>query len=67
MALTTQNTQQLTRKKVMAKNSTHYLPNGKVYTGPMHKTGAVLMTGKTHTAQSKKLSHTPPKTKGDKK
>lgn len=47
----------------MSKNATHYLPDGKVYIGPTHKTGSVLMTGKMHTAQSKKLSHTPPKAK----
>jgi hypothetical protein len=47
----------------MAKNQTHYLPSGKVYTGPTHKTAGVLMTGATHTAQSKKLTHTPPKAK----
>jgi hypothetical protein len=47
----------------MSKSATHYLPNGKVYTGPTHKSGTVLMTGKTHTAKSQNLSHTPPKTK----
>lgn len=51
----------------MAKGVAHYLPNGKVYAGPTHKAGSVLMTGATHTAQSKKLSHTPPKAKGAKK
>lgn len=47
----------------MGKNQTHYLPDGKVYKGPTHKVGATLMTGTTHTAQSKKLTHTPPKAK----
>ena len=47
----------------MSKGATHYLPSGKVYTGPTHKTGKNLMTGKTHTALSKKLTHTPPKAK----
>ena len=42
----------------MSKNQTHYLPNGKVYEGPTHKTGAVLMTGAKHTASSKVLTHT---------
>jgi len=51
----------------MSKTAKHYLPNGKVYTGPMHKAGTVLMTGASHTAQSKTLSHTPPKAKGSKK
>ena len=45
----------------MAKNKTHYLPNGKVYTGKTHKTGKTLMTGAKHTLTSKVLSHTPPK------
>ena len=51
----------------MAKTSKHYLPSGKLYTGPTHKAGSVLMTGAKHTAQSKRLSHTAPKTKGAKK
>lgn len=42
----------------MSKSKTHYLPNGKVYTGPTHKTGSTLMTGAKHTASSKKLTHT---------
>jgi len=46
----------------MSKNATHYLPDGKVYKGKLHKTGNVLMTGAKHTATSKVLSHTPPKT-----
>lgn len=45
----------------MSKTKTHYLPNGKVYTGPTHKTGSVLMTGSAHTASSQVLSHFPPK------
>jgi hypothetical protein len=45
----------------MAKNQTHYLPSGKVYTGKTHKSGSVLMTGAKHTPASKVLSHTPPK------
>lgn len=45
----------------MAKNQTHYLPSGKVYTGPTHKTGKTLMTGAKHSAASKVLTHTPPK------
>lgn len=47
----------------MSKNQTHYLPSGKVYTGPTHKTGSKLMTGAKHTAKSQFLSHTPPKKK----
>lgn len=47
----------------MTKTKTHYLPNGKPYTGPMHKVGSTLMTGAKHTAQSKNLTHTPPKKK----
>ena len=45
----------------MSKSSTHYLPNGKAYTGAVHKIGKTVMTGAKHTASSKKLSHTPPK------
>lgn len=41
----------------MSKSATHYLPNGKPYTGPVHKEGGVLMTGAKHTAQSKTLTH----------
>lgn len=47
----------------MSKNSTHYLPDGKVYAGPIHKSGGVPMTGAKHTPASKVLSHTPPKKK----
>jgi hypothetical protein len=43
----------------MSKNQTHYLPNGKVYEGPTHKSGDVLMTGAKHTATSRVLSHMP--------
>lgn len=45
----------------MSKMQTHYLPNGKVYTGATHKAGSVLMTGAKHTATSQKLTHTQPK------
>lgn len=45
----------------MSKLATHYLPDGKVYKGPIHKAGSVLMTGEKHTATSRKLTHTPPK------
>jgi hypothetical protein len=45
----------------MSKNAPHYLPNGKVYTGPVHREGGTLMTGAKHTAQSKTLLHSPPK------
>jgi hypothetical protein len=47
----------------MSKTKTHYLPNGKPYTGATHKVGATLMTGAKHTAQSKNLTHTLPKKK----
>ena len=46
---------------MMAKNQTHYLPNGKVYKGKTHKSGKTLMTGEKHTPNSKVLTHTPPK------
>ena len=42
----------------MAKGKTHYLPNGKVYTGSTHKTDGKLMSGAKHTTTSKLLSHT---------
>jgi hypothetical protein len=42
----------------MAKNKTHYLKSGVVYTGPTHKTKGNLMTGAKHTKNSKMLSHT---------
>jgi hypothetical protein len=45
----------------MSKMQTHYLPNGKVYTGATHKSGNVLMTGAKHTAASQVLTHTAPK------
>jgi hypothetical protein len=45
----------------MSKAAAHYLPDGKVYKGPIHKEGGVLMTGVKHTAKSRNLTHTPPK------
>lgn len=45
----------------MSKTSTHYLANGKVYTGAIHTTNGKPMTGATHTASSKPLTHTKPK------
>lgn len=42
----------------MSAAKTHYLPNGKVYTGSTHKAGGVLMTGAKHTNESVTLSHT---------
>jgi len=45
----------------VSKSATHYLPSGKAYSGPVHKAGGTLMTGAKHTAQSKNLTHTPPK------
>jgi hypothetical protein len=45
----------------MSKTATHYLPNGKIYKGLIHKEGSMLMTGAKHTATSKNLTHTPPK------
>jgi hypothetical protein len=47
----------------MGASQKHYLPNGKEYKGPTHKAGSMLMTGAKHTAESKKLTHTPPKPK----
>lgn len=45
----------------MSKTATHYLPDGKVYKGQVHKVGSKLMTGAKHTPASKNLTHTPPK------
>jgi hypothetical protein len=45
----------------MSKTSKYYLKSGKLYTGPIHKTGGKPMTGATHTAASKPLTHTKPK------
>ena len=45
----------------MSKNAKHYLPDGKLYKGKVHKEGGVLMTGEKHTAKSRNLTHTPPK------
>jgi hypothetical protein len=50
----------------MSKSQTHYLPDGKVYTGATHKAGKTLMTGEKHTKTSKVLKHTKPKQKGAK-
>lgn len=47
----------------MSKSAKHYLPSGKEYTGPTHKMGGELHTGKVHTSKSKKLSHKKPKAK----
>jgi hypothetical protein len=46
---------------IVTKKTKHYLPDGKVYTGPVHKMGSKVMTGATHTAASMALKHTPPK------
>ena len=47
----------------MSKEKTHYLPDGKVYKGEIHKVGTKLMTGAKHTPTSKTLTHTPKKKK----
>ena len=40
------------------KGVTHYLKNGKAYTGKTHKhTSGKVMTGAKHTPSSKPLSH----------
>ena len=46
---------------MMSKDAKHYLPDGKVYKGEIHKVGTKLMTGAKHTEKSQKLTHTPPK------
>jgi len=45
----------------VAKNQKHYLPSGKEYTGPTHKTKGKLMSGVKHTTASKILIHNKPK------
>ena len=46
----------------MAKNQTHYLPNGKVHTGATHKDKkGKLMSGKTHTKNRQYLKQTKPR------
>ena len=55
-----------TRKKavdIVTKKTVHYLPDGKVYTGPTLKVGSTVMTGAKHTPASKTLKNTPPKPK----
>ena len=47
----------------MAKGMPHYLPSGKLYTGKTHKSNDKLMSGATHTATSKYLTHRKPKAK----
>jgi hypothetical protein len=47
----------------MALGVKHYTKDGKEYKGPMHKDASgKLMTGKTHTKDSKFLTHSKPKT-----
>jgi hypothetical protein len=50
-------------EQIMAKGVKHYLPNGKVYKGPMHKMNGQLHTGAKHSASSKVLKHAKPKKK----
>jgi hypothetical protein len=47
----------------MSKTAKHFLPDGKEYSGAVHKMDGKLMTGAKHTASSKLLSHTAPKKK----
>lgn len=51
----------------MAVGVKHYFKDGKEYKGATHKTNGQLMSGKTHTASSKPLTHTPGKKKAMKK
>ena len=45
----------------MAKNQKHYFKNGKEHKGATHKDKGRLMSGATHTKNSKYLTHTKPK------
>ena len=47
----------------MPKSSKHYLPNGKEYKGAIHKMDGQVHTGAKHSASSKLLTHSKPKTK----
>ena len=47
----------------MAKTSKYYFPNGKPYTGPIHKMGGKIHTGATHTSSSKVVAQKKPKKK----
>ena len=41
----------------MAKGVKHFLKNGTEWTGPIHKTNGMAMTGAKHTKTSKNLFH----------
>ena len=43
--------------EVIMKGVEHFKKNGKKYTGPMHKTKGVPMTGGKHTPSSELLFH----------
>ena len=45
----------------MAKNQKHYFKNGKEHKGATHKDKGRLMSGATHTKNSKYLTHRKPK------
>lgn len=47
----------------MAKTSKHYLANGKIYKGSVHRMDGKLHTGAKHTASSKVVTHSKPKKK----
>ena len=48
----------------MGLTSKHYLANGKLHKGKFHKMpDGTIHTGATHTASSKRLTHTKPKKK----
>ena len=46
----------------MSASSKHYLKSGKLYTGSVHKMNGQVHTGAKHTASSKPLTHSKPKT-----
>jgi len=47
----------------MAASSKHYLANGKLHKGAVHKMNGKIHTGAKHTAASKVVKHTKPKAK----
>jgi predicted component of type VI protein secretion system len=49
--------------KIMITSHKYYLPDGKIYNGPVHKMGGKSMTGAKHTSSSKIVKITKPKGK----
>jgi hypothetical protein len=41
----------------MPPKAKHFLPDGTLYKGPIHKMGNIVMTGKVHSPDSQILKH----------